>query len=80
MFQHSLTQVQDQVQVVSRGQSGAALHSYREGLTPAHQQPLSIHLPGTVSYVVLVTPQIDANHQTWKQQTNVHLLLAETRI
>lgn len=79
--QHSLTQVQDQVQVVLGEQRSAALQGHREGLTPAYDQTLLVDLPGSVSQVVLATSQVDANSGAWEEQrSEVSLLPGRTGV
>lgn len=64
----ALTEVQDQLQVVSGGQRVRALHSDGEGLTSADDQALPINLPGAVSQVVFMTSPIHVNNQTCQDQ------------
>lgn len=80
--QHSLTQVQGQVQVVAWGRSSVALQGHRERLTPAHDQTLPVDLPGAVSQVVLAASRVDANGRCcWgEQRSEVSLLPGRTGV
>lgn len=60
------TEVQQQLQVMFGRQRVSVLQHYGEGLSPADNQTLPIHLPGAVGQVVLVTPHIDIVDESWR--------------
>lgn len=56
--------MQHQLQLLLEQLGVGAVHRDVEGLAPAHDQPVLVHLPGPVSQVVLVTPQVHVDDET----------------